>query len=79
MPKLLFAKTDGYFTQCLPGNAYFPNDFSQCEAIKRNNTDGFKFSKGPDFHRLIAYRILIIRIFKNKLLKMLELQKPVHF
>lgn len=45
--------------------------------LKENNTDGFKCSRGPDFHSVIAQHFLVIIIHSIKLLKLL--QKASHF
>lgn len=62
MLKLLFAKRMVPSHSACQGRLIFPMTSQDAKLLKENNTDGLKFSKGPDFHRIIAHHFLIIRI-----------------
>lgn len=63
MPKLLFARRMVTSRSACQGMLIFPMTSQDAKLLKENNTDGFKFSKGSDFHGIIARHFLITRIF----------------
>lgn len=44
------------------GMLIFPMTSQDVRLLKENNTDGFKCSRGPDFHSVIAQHFLVIII-----------------
>lgn len=62
MPKLFSAKNMVTWHSACQGILIFPMLSQDAKLLKENNTDGVKFSKGPDFHSIIAHHFLIITI-----------------